>query len=259
MRTLLLVLSVLALVPGAQLQAQSVIESDPGSAVRTRAELERLLSLYEEAMQSPAYSQGVKRSVQASAAQIRERLERGDFRVGDRVALYVEGEPNIPDTVPVEPGPMISLPLFGQISLDGVLRSEIQEHLTREMSQFIRDPVVRASGLMRLSILGSVGRPGFYVVPADMLLSEALMMAGGPAGNADLEDLQIERASTRLMDGDELSEAMRVGRTLDQLNLQAGDQLFVPQQTPSIWGNILLRYALPILTVTLIGVRVYGR
>ena len=110
---------------------------------------------------------------------------------------------------------------------------------------------------MRLSILGSVGQPGFYVVPADMLLSEAMMMAGGPAGDADMDDLRIERGPTRLMSGEELEEAMRVGRTLDQLNLQAGDQLFVPAATPSIWGTIVLRYAVPIASVVFLGTRLF--
>lgn len=110
---------------------------------------------------------------------------------------------------------------------------------------------------MRLAVMGSVGQPGFYVVPADMLLSEALMAAGGPGGGADLEELRVERGSLRLIEGDELQEAMRSGRTLDQLNLQAGDQIFVPERGTSIWPA-MLRYAIPIASVLLIGVRLAG-
>ena len=212
---------------------------DAEGSVRSRGELERLLALDEETLASPAYSSGVKREAERNAERIRFRLREGDFRVGDRVALYVEGEPQLPDTVPVESGPLISLPLFGQISLAGVLRSEIQEHLTREISQFIRDPVVRANGLMRLSILGLVGSPGFFVVPAELLVTEALMVAGGPAGDADLTSLRIERGSALLIGGQDLQEAMREGRTLDQLNLQAGDQIVLPERQGSgIWGTM---------------------
>jgi hypothetical protein len=111
-------------------EAQVLPNADPGSSVRTRADLERLLEEYERALASPAYSESVKQSIRGDAQAIRERLSEGDFRVGDRIVLFVQGEPNLPDTLAVQPGPMIALPLFGEIPLDGVLRSEITEHLT---------------------------------------------------------------------------------------------------------------------------------
>lgn len=234
---LLIALLALSFVP---LQAQVPTEFDPGRSVRSRADLERLLAEYDQALASPAYSSSVKQAVRASAEQIRARLEHGDFRVGDAVALYVEGESTLPDTIPVESGPMISLPLFGDISLAGVLRSETREHLTKELSRFIHEPVVRASALMRLSIQGQVGNPGFFVVPADELVTEALMRAGGPGPNADLDRLRIERGAAELIAGRALQEAMREGRTLDQLNLQAGDQIVVPDQATSggLWTRL---------------------
>lgn len=230
-------LSVGAVVP---LSGQLPLESDPGRTERTRADLENLLAEYTLAMDSPAYSNAVKASLRERAARIRDRLERGDFRLGDRITLYVEGEPNLPDTVPVEAGPMISLPLFGDISLEGVLRSEIQAHIGEELKTFIRSPVVRAKALMRISIQGAVGQPGFYVVPADMLLGEALMVAGGPAQNARLDDLRIDRGTQTLVDGEDLQEAVRGGLTLDQLNLQAGDQIMMPERGAGILQNIAL-------------------
>lgn len=230
-----LTIALVAVVPAV---GQIAPDADPGRSERTRQDLEELLEYYEEVLSSPAYSGGVKEGVRADMERIRARLTEGDFRNGDRIALYVEGETTLPDTVPVQTGPMITLPLFGDISLRGVLRSEIESHLTEQLGRFIRDPVVRAKGLMRVSIQGAVGAPGFYVVPADMLISEALMAAGGPAGNANLEELRIERGSARIVGGEELQEAMREGLTLDQLNLQAGDQIVMPAQGAGILGNI---------------------
>jgi len=241
----------------ANLSAQIPVEFGPGSSELSREDLTELLQRYEEAIASPAYSGGVKNAARANAARIRERLEQGDFRVGDRVVLSVQGEPNLPDTAVVEPGPQITLPLFGSISLAGVLRSEIQEHLTRELGKVIRDPVVRAQGLMRLSIQGSVGSPGFYVVPADMLVSDALMIAGGPSGNPNLDGLRIERGSTRLLEGRPMQDALLQGRTLDQLNLQAGDQLYLPERTASIWSS-LFRYGVLVASTLWLGVRIAG-
>jgi protein involved in polysaccharide export with SLBB domain len=217
--------------------AQIPIDADPRGTIRTRAELQLLLEQYQDVLASPAYSEAAKAAIRQNAARVQDRLDNGDFKVGDRIALDVEGETALPDTVTVETGPMITLPLFGDIPLAGVLRSEIEDHLTRELGRFIRNPVVRAEGLLRVSIQGSVGSPGFYVVPANMLLSEALMVAGGP-GTSNLDGLRIERGTERLMEGDDLREAVRQGRTLDQLNLQAGDQIYLPPTSGGIWGRL---------------------
>lgn len=219
--------------------AQTLLDTDPGSSVRTRADLERLVTFYEDVLASPAYSDRMKTEARASVERVRSRLVDGDFRVGDRIVLSVQGEPQLPDTLAVEAGPRIVLPLFGEIPLAGVLRSEIEPHLTRELSRFINNPVVRAQGLMRLSVQGQVGAPGFYVVPADMLVTDALMVAGGPGPDADLESLRIERGREPLLTGAAVQEAMREGRTLDQLNMQAGDQIVLPEESGGgIWGRI---------------------
>ncbi len=220
--------------------AQLPFETEPGSSVRTRADLEQLLRFYEDALLSPAYSDRVKASLSVEASRVRARLRDGDFKLGDRIVLSVQGEPNLPDTVPVVAGPMITLPLFGDIPLEGVLRSEVEAHITQALSAFLRDPRVDAQGLMRVSVQGGVRAPGFYVVPADMLLSEAMMVAGGPAPTAELEDLRIERGVDVIMEGEELQEALRGGLSLDQLNMQAGDQIVLPERGQGIFSNVAL-------------------
>jgi polysaccharide export outer membrane protein len=215
-------------------------EMNAGGSVRSREDLQELLQYYENALQSPVYSDEVKSSLGAEAARIRARLRDGDFKLGDRIVLQVEGEPGLPDTIPVEVGPKITLPLFGDIPLDGVLRSEVQDHITQALSSYLRNPVVRAEGLMRLSVQGAVNQPGFYVVPASTLLSEALMVAGGPLQEADLADLRVERGGTLLFERTELQEALREGLSLDQLNMQAGDQVVVPQTSGGFGGNLLV-------------------
>lgn len=214
--------------------ASQVVQVQPGSAVQTRAELEELLRTYEAAALSPAYSDAAIRDAQMRAVDIRRRLEEGDLRVGDAILIFVEGEPSIPDTVEVQSGPdggpVVVLPTFGSIPLAGVLRSEIEPHIVRELSRQIRAPIVRAEALMRLSIQGAVANPCFCVVPADMLLGQAIMAAGGPAPNAAIDNIRVERGATVLFDGETVREEIRLGRTLDQLSLQAGDQLVVPAQ-----------------------------
>lgn len=238
--------------------AQVTLYDDPGSSIRTREELQSLLAMYDDVLASPVYSETVKTATRLRAERVRERLTDGDFALGDAIALYVEGEmETLPDTVAVEAGPKITLPVFGAISLHGVLRSEVQDHLTTEMGRFIRDPVVRAEGLLRVSVQGSVGQPGFYVIPADMLLTEAIMLAGGPQQTSDLRSLRIERGTEVVMEGEELQEALRQGRTFDQLNLQAGDQLMVPQDSGGFWRQVA--FALGIVSSVVFIINLAGR
>ncbi len=245
-------LVLLVLAPAAD--AQISLQVRGSGAQFSRADLTELLARYEEAIQSPAYSSQVKETARLGAERIRQRLERGDFRLGDRIALNVRNEPNLPDTVAVQTGPLITLPLFGEISLEGVLRSELEAHLERELGRFINDPVVEATALTRLSVQGAVGQPGFYVVPADMLLSEALMVAGGPAPTADLQSLEVRRGNDEFLQEDEVQAALVEGLTLDQLSLQAGDALVLPQESGGVWERIRNVSFVVVPLVTLITV-----
>ena len=232
--------------------APSATRSGGGLEV-TRTQLEEELADLQSVAQSSVYSGRLRSMAERNADLISERLATGDFRVGDRIVLYVEGE-SLPDTLAVEPGPQITLPVMGVVPLEGVLRSELENHLRTELGRFIQDPQVSSQSLIRLGILGQVGQPGFFVVPADMLIDEALMLAGGPGARANLEELRIDRGQRRIWEGQILQEAMIDGTTLDQLNLRAGDQIFLPEQaTNSIWGS-LVRYGLLVASITLVGV-----
>lgn len=192
-----------------------------------RTELSNVLDQFQAILQSTAYSQGLRDGVRIEAQLVIDRLNDGDFRVGDQVAYFIEGESQGWDTTAVEVGPQIRVPTFGTISLDGILRSELEEHLTREFGRFIQDPRVRAQGLVRVSIEGAVGAPGFYTVPASMLLSDVIMFAGGPGGG-DLEKLHVNRGRNLLWEPEILQEMIVAGRTLDELGLFAGDRIILP-------------------------------
>jgi protein involved in polysaccharide export with SLBB domain len=152
------------------------------------------------------------------------------FQAGDRVLLRVEGDSALSDTFTVVAGPALRLPDIGEISLAGVPRSDLESHLTRALSRFIKDPVVQARALIRVSVVGEVTRPGFYAVPIELVLPDALMLAGGATQAARVDRMRILRGSVSLWDGDRLQAAIARGATLDELGIQAGDRLQVPGQ-----------------------------
>jgi protein involved in polysaccharide export with SLBB domain len=173
------------------------------------------------------------------AAAIRNRLARGDFRVGDRILLGVEGEQALSDTFTVGLGAQLTLPLIGDVPLEGVLRSELQDYLTRRLAQSLRDPEVRTRAFVRLSVQGAVAKPGFYGVPAAALLSDALMAAGGTTQEANIARLRIERDGKPIWQGKALQQAIADGLTLDDAGLVAGDQYVLPRRGGTTVGEVL--------------------
>ena len=248
----------LALFLPGPLQAQVPPGWDASEFQISRQELQDLLTRYESILNSTGYSGALKEDARRSADLIRARLEEGDFRAGDRIALRLAGEPDLlPDTVLVERGSVITLPNIGQISVYGVLRSELQDYLTTEIGRFIRNPALSAQSLVRLSVQGAVGAPGFYVFPAEMLLADVLMAAGGPNQSSKLDAIRIRRGEETLMRGGEVQMALDQGRSLDQLGLRAGDELNVPLRATSNWRGTLLRWGAIIISTTLIGIRIW--
>lgn len=216
---------------------QAILDMDVRGPELTREELGELLSRLEEAASAPGYSREIRSQAAREASYVRERLETGDFRTGDRIALQVRGEPLLSDTLTVTGSQTLELPEIGPVSLAGVLRSELEGYLTETLGQYLREPDVRASALIRIAVLGAVGRPGFFTLPASALLENALMQAGGPTGTADLGDLRVQRGEQTVWEGDLLQRAMVEGRTLDQLSLQAGDRIIVPAQQPGVFSG----------------------
>jgi protein involved in polysaccharide export with SLBB domain len=126
---------------------------------------------------------------------------------------------------------MITIPIVGDLSVRGILRSELPEHLENHLRNFVREPRVQVQPLIRISVVGEVAVPGFYLVPAEVLVTDVLMRAGGPTRTARLSQMAIERGTQRIWEGEFLEQAVIQGRTLDQLNLQAGDRILVPTDT----------------------------
>ena len=223
-----LVLLVGGLTAALPAQSQTPTDWDAAREQVTRTELQGLLERLETQAASSAYSSRMRAHARESMQLIERRLREGDFQTGDRVVLDVQGEPEMSDTLTVRAGRVVDVPVAGRVSLEGVLRSELQEAMESHISNYVRNPVVQTQALIRLSLIGEVASPGFYVVPADIPVTDALMLAGGPTGAANLPQLRVERGSARIWEGEAMEMAVIQGRTLDQMNIQAGDRIVVP-------------------------------
>ncbi len=219
------------LFPGLALQAQEQdAQWDPLLVGSSRSALEDLLSRYDAAARSRAYTAGLRASARQAAAQIRTRLVEGDFQVGDRVYMLVEGEETLSDTFSVAPGQILQLAVIDDVPLRGVLRSELQPYLTERIGRSIRNSVVRSQALIRISFIGQVRVPGFHSLPAELPIGDAIIRAGGPSNRGNLDRLRVDRGGKTVLQGEDLQRALQEGRTLDELDIHSGDQIILPQQ-----------------------------
>lgn len=178
----------------------------------------------------------------------RERLATGDFKLDDRVILYVDGEATLSDTFSVDAARELTLPGVGPVSLQGVLRSELEDRMRQEIARIVRQPVVRTRALVRIGVIGAVRTPGFHWVPADGQVADAIVVAGGYTPNANQPDQHIERNGQAILAGAALDRALQEGQTLDQAGLQSGDQFVVPEKGASSMYEIVRTVAL-LLTI----------
>lgn len=194
----------------------------------SRTELEGLFDRFDRAANSTAYSDFLRDQSRFEAELVENRLREGDFQVGDRILLRVQGEQTLTDTFTVSEGRLLTLQDIGNVELAGVLRAELEQYLSDHLARFIRTPRVMARSLIPVTIVGGVANPGFYTVPSQLKVDDALMIAGGPTALAQLDRLRIERGGRRIWEGAPLQQAIVDGRTLDQLNIRGGDQIHLP-------------------------------
>jgi len=194
----------------------------------TRAELQEQLARLEGAAISQAYSASLREEARQRALQLRRRLSQGDFRPGDPVLLAVEGQTTLTDTFVVSPQGAVTLPTIGRVPMEGVLRSELESHLTEQVSRFIRDPILTASSFMRITVTGDVSRPGFHVVAPTAPISDVLMNVAGLGQNAKVSAIHVQRANETILAGERMNAALSEGATLTRLGLRSGDEIVVP-------------------------------
>ena len=235
---------------------------------QSRAELEERLRGLVGMARTSQYEKGVSRDfVRAETTYIRRRLEEGDFHVGDRILIEVEGaataatapvgpagkttEQQLTDTFTVAASQELTLPTVGAVSLRGLLRAELEPRLTVEIAQYIREPVVHARALVGLAVSGELTRPGYYSVPADAVIPAVLMAAGGTTHEAKLNKMKIQRNGQTIWEGDALRRAIAGGSTLDDLGLHPGDVITVPHG-----GSVTGLYGPAQLVAVLLGIPV---
>ena len=225
-------------------RVDTMASTAPVSAQSPRATRAQLTAALERAERATSQgSQSERERARADVATIRNRLTRGDFQPGDRIAITIGGDTTRRD-VTVREGTQIDLPYgIPSLSLQGVLRSELTGVVDVHLRKYVRDPDVRARALQRVSVTGAVGRPGVYWVASDVPVAELVMLAGGTSGNSQLDRITVQRGGRQVIDRGTYARLVREGRTLEDAGVQPGDEVRVPLRREGRSTGQIVTYA----------------
>jgi hypothetical protein len=194
----------------------------------TRAELKSRSDSLSSVLASSSVKGKQRESASRALQSITSRLEAGDFRVGDRVVLSVTTENTVGDTAVVREGLMLPVKGLPDLALTGVLRSELEAHLVTHVARYLRNATAHATSLTRLNVTGAIGRPGYYYLAPDRPISEVLTAAGGSITNSNMGKISVLRNGQTIVDTKRTKAALREGRTLEELDVQSGDEVRIP-------------------------------
>ena len=156
-----------------------------------------------------------------------------EYRVGpkDLLEISVFGADELSRTVRVSEDGKVSLPLLGEVLVDGLTKSELEKKLAGLLGEkYVQNPQVtvfiREYQSKRVSVLGAVEKPGPYQLLGRQTLMQIVSEAGGLTRDAG-NDIIIIR---QLPDG--TSTSLRI--SIDELFLKGDAKLNVPLEAGDI-------------------------
>lgn len=149
-------------------------------------------------------------AIDLSEANLQEAVSmQAEYRLspGDKVKLIVFGEENISGEYVIDGRGFVSIPLMGQIRLDGKSISQAEAVIRQTLaSGYLREPRVNieVADFRQVYIMGEVNDPGGYPYATGMNVINAVALAGGYTYRAKKNEPIIKRRD-KTYKGDEAS------------------------------------------------------
>lgn len=175
---------------------------------------------------------------------------------GDILAITVYGQPDLSSRVTVDIDGQITLPLIGELKVEGWSPSEVGREVGRQLRErgYLVDPSVSVEVVtvrsQVASVLGEVRHPGRYAIDGTLTLLELIALAGGLEDNADTvvtllrrdENGQPVALRIPVVKGDDAQPAPEA----QALELQPGDVVHVSEAPLFyVYGEVLRAGAFP--------------
>jgi polysaccharide export outer membrane protein len=171
----------------------------------------------------------------ASSPQPAERYIIGP---GDSLDIFVRDNPTLSTSVPVRPDGRISIPLVQSIVAAGKTPDELAGDLEKQLSQYIRTPLVTVivknfvgAYSQQVRVVGQATTPKSVPYRSGMTVLDLMIEVGGLTKFAAGNSAKIIR---HLPDGKEQTIPVRLGQLMDgaikdNVVMRPGDILIIPQ------------------------------
>jgi polysaccharide export outer membrane protein len=167
------------------------------------------------------------------------------FQPGDAIRIQVwdlyqaqGGNINISGDYPINASGCIIMPLLGEIKVRGLTVYELMNTLVEKLKPYLHNPYVEVHPLIRVTMQGAFGRPGSYRVDPTGSLWDLVAEAGGPAANADLRKMVVERGGKVVIK--DLLKSFENGYSLEDVGVESGDQIILRGHGALDIGTLLM-------------------
>lgn len=156
---------------------------------------------------------------------------------GDMLNIIVWRSPELSQSVPVRPDGQVSTPLVDGLLAQGKTSTEIARDIEKELSKYVRDPVVTVivTGFVgpyseQIRVVGEAAKPQFLSYKQKMTVLDVLIAAGGLTDFADGNRATLVRTA----EGNKrytvrLDDLIRRGDINANVDVLPGDILIIPQ------------------------------
>lgn len=155
---------------------------------------------------------------------------------GDIFDLNFPFQPEFNQTVTIQSDGYVALMGLGERYVAGKTVTELTQMLQKAYAVILRDPTINVvpKDFDKPYFIagGQIGRPGKYDLRGDTTLAEAIAIAGGFTGQSKHSQVLLFRrvsndwAEARIID---VKKMFAEGNLKEDLHLQPGDMIFVPQ------------------------------
>jgi len=171
-----------------------------------------------------------------NAPSVQQRNPRYELRPGDGFDLVFEFNPELNQSLTVQPDGFITLREIGDLHVAGMTVPEITARLRESYDKIVQNAAItvflKDFDKPYFICNGQVAKPGKYELRADTTVTEALAIAGGFLESAKHSQVVVFRRASQGLYQAKLMDVkkMLASRNLEEdYHLQPGDMIWVPQ------------------------------
>lgn len=158
-------------------------------------------------------------------------------------------------TFPIDGRGYVDFPLVGKINVVQMTEQQLVGFIRNNYKLYTRSPNVAIKPMLRISMIGGFIRPGLYYVDYGASFWDTVRLAGGPILEDGVAEMQWERNGESVVD--DLSPYFQRGLSLKQMGFKSGDIVWTPSPATETTAEQILKYGLPIVSITTSLVMMY--